>query len=118
MIVLGTIFRIIDGFLWFLLIAIFVWVILSWINVFSQRSSARWRYRGLFAVLDSIDHFLRLFLSPFLRLARKIVPPRIMPREWSFLDLSPLVLSLLIVILRAILAWAYSRILLTAVTGG
>jgi len=45
MIVLATVYRIIDGFLDFILIAILAWVILSWISVFSQRSSARWRYR-------------------------------------------------------------------------
>ena len=118
MIVLGTIYRIVDGFLDFILIAIFVWVILSWVSVLSQRSSARWRYRRLFEFLAMIEHFLRLFLSPMLRLARKIVPPRIMPREWAFIDLSPLILSVLIVLLRAVLAWGWSRILFSTVTGG
>lgn len=118
MIVLATIFRIVDGFLGFVLIAIFVWVVLSWVNAFSQRSSARWRYRRLFEFLATIEHYLRLFLSPMLRVARKVVPQRIMPREWAFIDLSPLILSLIIVLLRAILAWAYSRILFSTVVGG
>lgn len=118
MIVLATIFRIVDGFLDFILIAIFVWVVLSWVSVLSQRSSVRWRYKRLFDFLETIEHFLRLFLSPMLRVARKIVPPRIMPREWAFIDLSPLILSILIILLRAVLAWVYSRILLTTVLGG
>jgi hypothetical protein len=118
LIVLATIFRIVDGFLDFILIAIFVWVVLSWVSVLSQRSSARWRYRRLFDFLGMVEHFLRVFLSPMLRVARKIVPPRIMPREWQFIDLSPLILSVLIVLLRAILAWVYGRILLTTVLGG
>ncbi len=118
MIVLATIFRIVDGFLDFILIAIFIWVVLSWVSVLSQRSSARWRYRRLFDFLETIEHFLRLFLSPMLRVARKIVPSRIMPREWAFIDLSPLILSILIVLLRAILAWVYSRILFATVLGG
>jgi hypothetical protein len=118
MIVLTTIYRIIDGFLDFILIAILVWVILSWISVLSQRSKSRWRYRRLFSFLETIEHFLRLFLSPMLRVARKIVPQRIMPREWAFLDLSPLILSLLVILLRAILAWVFSRILSTTVMGG
>ena len=118
MIVLATIYRIIDGFLDFILIAILVWVILSWISVLSQRSSSRWRYRRLFSFLETIEHFLRLFLSPMLRVARKIVPQRIMPREWAFLDLSPLILSILIILLRAILAWVFSRILFSTVMGG
>jgi len=111
MIVLDTIYRIIDGFLDFVLIAILAWVILSWISVFSQRSSARWRYRRLFSVLEAIEHFLRLFLSPMLRGARKIVPPRIMPREWAFIDLSPLILSILIILLRVTLLWLAGLIL-------
>lgn len=118
MIVLATIYRIIDGFLDFILIAILVWVILSWVSVLSQRSKARWRYRRIFSFLETIEHFLRLFLSPMLRVARRIVPQRIMPREWAYLDLSPLILSLLIVLLRAILAWAFSRILFSTVMGG
>lgn len=118
MIVLSTIYQIIDGFLDFILIAILVWVILSWVGVFSQRSSARWRYRRLFAFLETVEHFLRVFLSPMLRLTRKIVPQRIMPREWAFLDLSPLILSILIILLRAILAWVFGRILFTTVMGG
>ena len=91
MIVLKTVYQLIDGFLDFILIAILVWVILSWI-MFFLRSSARWRYRRIFSFLEMIEHFLRLFLSPMLRLARKIVPQRIMPREWAFIDLSPLIL--------------------------
>ena len=118
MIVLSTIYQIIDGFLGFILIAILVWVVLSWISVLSQRSSSRWRYRRLFSFLETVEHFLRVFLSPMLRLARRIVPPRIMPREWAFLDLSPLILSILIILLRAILTWAFSRILFTTVMGG
>ena len=118
MIVLSTIFQIVFWFLDIILYAIFAWVILSWVSVLSQRSSARWRYRRLFDVLAAIEHFLRLFLSPMLRVARKIVPPRIMPREWAFIDLSPLILSILIILLRAILAWVYGRILLTTVLGG
>lgn len=118
MIVVSTIVSIIVGFLDFILIAIFVWVILSWISVFSQQSSARWRYRKVFAVLETIEHYLRLFLSPMLRVARKILPQRIMPREWAFIDLSPLVLSLMIILLRAIIVWVYSRILFATVLGG
>ncbi len=118
MIVLGTVYQIIQGFLDFILIAIFIWVVLSWISVFTQRSSVRWRYKRLFDLLETIEHYLRLFLSPMLRVARKIIPQRIMPREWAFIDLSPLVLSLLIVLLRAIVAWVFSRILIATVTGG
>lgn len=118
MIVLNTVFSIVVGFLDFILIAIFVWVILSWITVFSQQSKVRWRYRGFFSFLETIEGYLRLFLSPMLRVARKIVPPRIMPREWAFIDLSPLVLSLLIIILRAVLVWVYGRILISTVLGG
>ncbi|HEY8712160.1 MAG TPA: hypothetical protein VIM68_04765, partial [Thermoanaerobaculia bacterium] len=71
-----------------------------------------------FSFLETIEHFLRLFLSPMLRVARKIVPQRIMPREWAFLDLSPLILSILVILLRAILAWIFGRILLSTVMGG
>ena len=110
--VLATILNIILGFLWFVEIAILVWVVLSWILLFSQRSKARWRYRGLFGALEQIDHFLRLFLAPFLRLARRILPQRILPREWQFIDFSPLIVLLMIALLRAILVWAYGRILL------
>lgn len=110
--VVATIFMIILGLLRFIEIALIVWVVLSWILLFTQRSKARWRYRGLFHALDQIDHVLRLLLGPFLRLARKILPQRRMPREWQFIDLSPLILILMIVILRAILLWAYSRILM------
>ncbi len=118
MIVLSTVFQIVFWFLDIILYAIFIWVILSWVSVLSQRSSARWRYRRLFDFLEAIEHFLRMFLSPMLRLTRKIVPPRIMPREWAFIDLSPLILSILIILLRAVLAWVYGRILLTTVLGG
>ena len=111
--VIDTIFTIILGILRFIEIALLVWVVLSWILLLSQRSKARWRYRGLFNALEQIDSFLRLLLGPFLRVARKILPQRRMPREWQMIDLSPLVLVLLIVILRAILVWAYGRILLS-----
>ncbi len=109
--VLATIFSIILGLLRFIEIALLVWVVLSWILLLSQRSKARWRYRGLFGALEQIDSFLRLLLGPFLRLARKILPPRRMPREWQMIDLSPLVLVLIIVLLRAILVWVWGRIL-------
>lgn len=118
MIVLTTVYQIIQGFLDFVLIAIFVWVVLSWISLFAERGRARWRYRRLFNFLDAVEHFLRLFLSPMLRIARKIVPQRIMPREWAFIDLSPLVLSILIVLLRAVIAWIFGRILFSTVVGG
>ena len=118
MIVISTIFRIVLGFLDFILIAIFVWVILSWISVFSRQSSARWRYRKLFSLLETIEYYLRLSLSPMLRVARKVLPQRVLPREWSMIDFSPLVLSLMIIILRAVLVWVYSRILFATVLGG
>lgn len=109
--VVAAIFRVVLGFLQFVEIAIFIWVILSWILLFSQRSKARWRYRGLFHFLEQVDHFLRLFLGPFLRLARLILPPRILPREWRFIDFSPLVVLLMIFLLRALLVWIYGLIL-------
>ncbi|HEX9163459.1 MAG TPA: hypothetical protein VF980_17265 [Thermoanaerobaculia bacterium] len=118
MIVVATIFRIVDGFLEIVLYAILIWVVLSWIDALTQRSSARWRYRRLFAIIEAIDRFLRMFLSPFLRLSRRIIPQRILPREWSFIDFSPLILSVLIIILRAVLTWVYGRILIASVTGG
>jgi hypothetical protein len=109
--VLATIFNILLGLLWFIQVALIVWVVLSWILLLSQRSKARWRYRGLFGFLEQLDSVLRIILGPFLRLARKILPQRRMPREWQMIDLSPLVVILMIVILRAILIWAFSRIL-------
>jgi hypothetical protein len=109
--VLATIFNIILGILWFIEVALIVWVVLSWILLLSQRSKARWRYRGFFHFLEQLDGFLRIILGPFLRLARMILPQRRMPREWQRIDLSPLIVILMIVILRAILLWAFSRIL-------
>lgn len=109
--VIATIFSIVLGFLQFVIYALLVWVILSWILLFTRHSSARWRYRGLFHALDQIDYFLRMFLGPFLRLARRILPPRILPREWQFIDFSPIVVVLMIVIVRALLVWLYGLIL-------
>jgi len=109
--VLLTIFSIIFGILRFFEIALFVWVILSWILFFTQRSKSRWRYRQLFSILEQLEGLLRLLLGPLLRLAKRILPPRILPREWQMIDLSPIIVLLLIELLRALLSWGLGFIL-------
>jgi uncharacterized protein YggT (Ycf19 family) len=106
--VLLTIFSIIFGILRFFEIALFVWVVLSWILFFTQRSKSRWRYRQLFSILEQLEGLL---LGPLLRLARRILPPRILPREWQMIDLSPIIVLLLIELLRALLSWGLGFIL-------
>lgn len=78
---------------------IFVWVILSWILFFASQSSMRWRYRGLFNVLNQLnDIFTRMthpFLRPFRRFLRRF--------DTAGIDWSPLLLLLVIYLIRRLL---------------
>lgn len=109
--VVATVFSIVFGLLRFFEIALLVWVILSWVPLLTARTSVRWRYRGFFNFLETLEHFLRLLLGPLLRLARRILPRRVMPHEWQFIDLSPIIVFLMIELTRAVLVWVYGLIL-------
>ena len=78
---------------------VFIWVIISWILFFASQSSMRWRYRGFYNVLNSLnDIFSRLtypFLRPFRRFLRRF--------DTAGIDWSPLLLLLVIYLIRRLL---------------
>ena len=84
---------------------IFVWVIISWILFFASQSSFRWRYRGVYTVLNQLnDIFSRIthpFLRPFRRLLRRF--------DTAGIDWSPLLLLLVIYLLRELVLAAILR---------
>lgn len=90
--VLLMVLRIIEGL-------VFVWVILSWILFFASQTSFRWRYRGVYHLLEQLnDIFTRMtwpFLRPFRRLLRRV--------DTAGIDWSPLLLLLVIYLIRRLL---------------
>jgi len=87
---------------------VIVWVILSWILFFIERSSAKWRYRRFYLLLQQInDLFTRMtypFLKPFRRWLRRF--------DTAGIDWSPLVLLLFIILLQSLIVMAERAILL------
>ena len=80
---------------------IFVWVVLSWILFFMRNSQFRWRHRGFYGTLETLNDLFERMTRPFLR------PIRRMLRRFDTagIDWSPMVLILIIWLLQRIL-WA------------
>jgi len=78
---------------------VFAWVILSWILFFASQTSFRWRYRGIYNLLEQLnDIFTRMtmpFLRPFRRLLRRV--------NTYGIDWSPLLLLLCIYLIRQLI---------------
>jgi len=78
---------------------VFAWVILSWILFFASQTSFRWRYRGVYNLLEQLnDIFTRMtmpFLRPFRRLLRRV--------NTYGIDWSPLLLLLFIYLIRQLI---------------
>ncbi len=90
--------------IWWLVI---VWVIISWILFFASQTSARWRYRGAYNILNQLNDIFTRMTYPFLRPFRRILPPH----KTAGIDWSPLLLLLAIFIIRGVVAYLYGLIL-------
>ena len=79
---------------------VLIWVILSWILFFTSQGSFRWRYRGVYHVLEQLNDIFTRMTWPFLRPFRKIL------RRWDTagIDWSPLVLLLFILLIEGIIS--------------
>ena len=101
--ILSVVFIILNVIQWIIL----AWVILSWIVFFASQSSFRWRYRGAFGVLMTLnDLFTRMahpFLKPFRRFLRRF--------DTAGIDWSPMLLWLCILLIRALLSGIVGLIL-------
>src|SRR6266568_6113336 len=82
---------------------VIVWVIISWILFFAAQTSARWRYKAAFSILNQLNEIFTRMTYPFLRPFRKVLPPW----KTAGIDWSPLLLLLAIFILRGIVGWLY-----------
>ena len=106
-VVLGPILRVVfiafDIIIW----TVFAWVILSWILFFASQSSFRWRYRGFFNVLTQLNDIFTRMTSPFLRPFRRLLPPH----KMGGIDWSPLLLLLFIFILRGVVSYLFTALI-------
>ena len=86
---------------------IFIWVILSWILFFLRQSKVRWRYRGLFAILEQLNDIFERMTRPFLRPIRRWLRRF----DTAGIDWSPLILLIIIYVIRELLAVAAVRLM-------
>lgn len=84
---------------------VIVWVIISWILFFAAQTSARWRYRTVFGILNQLNEIFTRMTYPFLRPFRRLLPPY----KTAGIDWSPLLLLLAIFIIRGLAVYAYRR---------
>jgi uncharacterized protein YggT (Ycf19 family) len=86
---------------------VLVWVILSWVLFFASQTSFRWRYKSAYVILNQLNDIFTRMTSPFLRPFRRLVPPH----KMGGIDWSPLLLLLAIYILRGVLAYLFSAMI-------
>jgi uncharacterized protein YggT (Ycf19 family) len=86
---------------------VLVWVILSWILFFAAQTSFRWRYKGAYVILNQLNDIFTRMTSPFLRPFRRLLPPH----KMGGIDWSPLLLLLAIYILRGVLAYLFTAMI-------
>ena len=87
---------------------VLIWVVISWILFFASQTSFRWRYRGAYVILNQLNDIFSRMTYPFLRPFRRLLPPH----KTAGIDWSPLLLLLAIFILRGVVQYAYSLILI------
>ena len=82
---------------------IVVWVILSWVVFFTQRSKFRWKHRRFYDTLVVLNDFFEAATRPILRPFRRILPP------WKTggVDFSPLLLLFAIYLIKTFLSLAF-----------
>jgi YggT family protein len=91
-----------DAAYWILSIvswAILVWVVLSWILFFLRNSQWRWRHRGFYGALETLNDLFERMTRPFLRPIRRFLRRF----DTAGIDWSPMVLILIIWILQRVL---------------
>jgi uncharacterized protein YggT (Ycf19 family) len=93
------IFRGLDLILSILTWTIFVWVILSWILFFMRNSQFRWRHRGFYETLQTLNDLFERMTRPFLRPIRRWLRRF----DTAGIDWSPMVFVLLVWLLREVL---------------
>lgn len=86
---------------------VLVWVILSWVLFFASQTSFRWRYKGAYVILNQLNDIFTRMTSPFLRPFRRLVPPH----KTGGIDWSPLLLLLAIYILRGVLSYLFTAMI-------
>lgn len=86
---------------------VLIWVIISWILFFASQTSFRWRYRGAYHILNQLNDIFTRMTHPFLKPFRRLLPPY----KTAGIDWSPLLLLLAIFILRGLVSYLYSLIL-------
>ena len=86
---------------------VLVWVILSWVLFFASQTSFRWRYKGAYSILNQLNDIFTRMTSPFLRPFRRLVPPH----KMGGIDWSPLLLLLAIYILRGVLSYLFTAMI-------
>jgi uncharacterized protein YggT (Ycf19 family) len=86
---------------------VLVWVILSWVLFFASQTSFRWRYKGAYSILNQLNDIFTRMTSPFLRPFRQLVPPH----KMGGIDWSPLLLLLAIYILRGVLSYLFTSMI-------
>ena len=100
-------FRAIDLILSILTWTIFIWVILSWILFFMRNSQFRWRHRGFYGTLETLNDLFERMTRPFLRPIRRFLRRF----DTAGIDWSPMVFVLLVWLLREILRAVMLRLL-------
>lgn len=101
---LYVMFDVVLGIIYWLVL---IWVILSWAMLFASQTSFRWKYRGAFAVLATINDFFTRATHPLLKPFRKILPPW----KTAGIDWSPLLLLLAIFAVRYFLALVFGPVM-------
>ncbi len=86
---------------------VLVWVILSWVLFFASQTSFRWRYKSAYVILNQLNDIFTRMTSPFLRPFRRLVPPH----KMGGIDWSPLLLLLAIYILRGVLSYLFTAMI-------
>jgi YggT family protein len=86
---------------------VLVWVILSWVLFFAAQTSFRWRYKGAYVILNQLNDIFTRMTSPFLRPFRRLLPPH----KMGGIDWSPLLLLLAIYILRGVLSYLFTAMI-------
>ena len=86
---------------------VLVWVILSWVLFFAAQTSFRWRYKQAYIILNQLNDIFTRMTSPFLRPFRRMLPPH----KMGGIDWSPLLLLLAIYILRGVLAYVVTALI-------
>ena len=78
---------------------IFIWVLLSWILFFLRNSKFRWRHRGFYETLETLNDLFERMTRPFLRPIRRLLR-RV---DTAGIDWSPMVFVLIIWLIRQML---------------